>query len=293
MVLAAGLGTRLRPLTDELPKPLVPVGDRPVLAHIAELLHRVGVERLVVNTHHRADAFTPQLLGLLPVPCRVLHEPTILGTAGGVANAREALGEGDVLVCNGDILADVDLPRLLAEHRRSGAVATLAVCAPTGAAERGTVGLDRVGRVVRLRQERYGEERSSADFVGIQVVAPELRRRLPPSGCLVGDGYQPALRAGLEVRAVDAAAAWQDIGNLQGYLRANLTWLARHGGPRFVAASAQVAPAVDVRRSLVGSEARVEGTGVLRECVVWPGAVARAPLERAVVTRQSGTVRLR
>src|SRR5215475_3749531 len=98
MILAAGLGTRLRPLTDELPKPLVPVGDRPAVAHVAARLAAAGVCEAVLNTHHLASAFTPERLAGLPIAVHPIHEPEILGTAGAVANAAALLGEGPVVV---------------------------------------------------------------------------------------------------------------------------------------------------------------------------------------------------
>src|SRR5262245_37568354 len=113
MILAAGLGTRLRPLTDELPKPLVPVGDRPALAHIADQLARAGIHEAVLNTHHLAEAFSAERLAGLPIRISMIHEPRILGTGGGIANAARALGEGEVVVWNGDILADLDVHALL------------------------------------------------------------------------------------------------------------------------------------------------------------------------------------
>src|SRR5688572_24464404 len=93
MVLCAGLGTRLRPLTDELPKPLVPVGDRSLLAHIARVLAGAGFERLVINTHHLPELF-PAAIRELSIEAHLIHEPVILGTAGGVAGARRFLGRG-------------------------------------------------------------------------------------------------------------------------------------------------------------------------------------------------------
>src|SRR6185503_7901029 len=104
IVLCSGLGTRLRPLTDELAKPLMPVGDRPVLAHIAAALARAGAGSIVANTHHRADDFACKIEHL-NVKVHFIYEPNILGTAGGVANAAGALGDGSVVVWNGDILA--------------------------------------------------------------------------------------------------------------------------------------------------------------------------------------------
>ena len=283
MILAAGLGTRLRPLTDELPKPLVPVGDRPAVAHVAERLAAAGIGEAVLNTHHLAEAFTAQRLADLPVALHVLHETAILGTAGGVANAASLLADGDVVVWNGDILAEVDVSALLAAHRATGAAATLAV-APRAAGE-GTVGLDARGRVVRLRGERFGEEVSSADFLGIQVLGPELRATFPRPGCLVDDGYRPALRRGLVVATFAFAGPWDDIGTVAAYLAANARWLRRSGRGSFVHATARVAAGVTVEGSVIGAGAEVTGAGTVRDSVIWPGARAEAPLEGVVVSR--------
>src|SRR5258708_10278422 len=111
MVLAAGLGTRLRPLTDHCAKPLVPVGDRPMVAHVLERLRTAGVSRIVVNSHHRVDEVRDFFRSQPHV--RVSEEQELLGTAGGLAYASESLGEGDVAVWNADILADFVLPALL------------------------------------------------------------------------------------------------------------------------------------------------------------------------------------
>ncbi len=118
MILAAGFGTRLRPLTLELPKPLVWVGDRPAIAHIAERLVAAGITEIVVNTHHRAEAFSPDLLARVPGRLSIVTEPEILGTGGGLANAAPLLGEGDVVVWNGDILTPLDVTALLAAAAR-------------------------------------------------------------------------------------------------------------------------------------------------------------------------------
>ena len=154
MILAAGYGTRLRPLTDELPKPLMPVGDAPAIAHVARALSGVA-NSLVVNTHHRADAFDGLVL---PLPHVALHETEILGTAGGVARARAAFDGAEVVVWNGDIVADVDARALVDRLRATGALAAWVVAPrPCG---QGTVGLSRDGFVVRVRSVVVGEEAS-------------------------------------------------------------------------------------------------------------------------------------
>src|SRR5262249_22038123 len=153
------------PFTDELAKPLVPVGDRPMLAHVVDALRRGGAREVVVNTHHRAGDFDREI-ERLRANIQVVHEPAILGTAGGVANAAAALGDGDVVVWNGDILApELDVAALV-EDLHAGTGDVIWVVAPRVVGE-GTVGLDGAGRVVRLRGETFGFEKSGGDFLGI------------------------------------------------------------------------------------------------------------------------------
>jgi len=290
MILAAGLGTRLKPLTDELPKPLMWIGDRPMLAHIVERLAGAGVERVVINTHHLAPSFSSESLSGLPIPVDVAHERTIRGTGGGISGASRLLGdEGDVIVWNGDILADVDLRGLVEAHQRSRALATLAV--GLRPASEGPVGLGDGGLVVRLREERTGHEAFGADFLGVQVVSAGMRRRLPEVGCLVGDGYIPALSRGERIASFVVREAWDDIGSVPSYVRANMRWLANTTARAYVGEGAVVDEAVDVTGSVVGAGARVMGRGPLRRCVIWPGAQVMAPLEGAVVTSRGTLVR--
>jgi mannose-1-phosphate guanylyltransferase len=274
-VLAAGLGTRLRPLSDHLPKPLVPVGDKPALAHVLEQARVVGP--VVVNAFHKADA-------ILAFGTReavdVVCEPSLLGTAGGLRHAASRLLAGPVLVWNADILTALDGSALLDAHIRSDALATLAVAPrPLGL---GTVGLDAAGRVVRLRGERFGAESRGADFVGIHVVGPELREALPEVGCLVGDVYLPALRAGGTLGSFHHAAPFFDVGTMASYLDANLAWLDTAALSSWMAQDASVVGGAHVTRSIVGEGARVEAN--LEACVVWPGSVATSPERRAIVT---------
>ncbi len=282
MILAAGLGTRLRPLTDEFPKPLVPVGDRAAVAHIASRLARAGLREAVLNTHHLAPAFTPERLASLPLRLRVIHEPAILGTGGGVANAAPLLGDGDVILWNGDILADVDIAALVRAHRAARPPATLVIASrPSG---EGTIGITEGGAVVRLRGERFGEEARGGDFLGIYVIGSKLRACLPAQGCLIGDGCLPALRAGERIESFTVTTAWDDIGSIAAYLQANARWLSRLGKREYVGAGAVVALGVTLEDSVIGAGARISGEGIVRGSVIWPGAQALAPLDQVVVT---------
>lgn len=280
MILAAGFGTRLAPLSQELPKPLVWVGDRPAIAHIAERLVAAGISDIVVNTHHRAEAFSAGMLARIPGRLAIVTEAEILGTGGGLANAADLLGGGDVVVWNGDILAPLDVAGLLSAHR--GQAATLAF-APRPRGE-GTVGVGGSGEVVRLRGETFGEELSGGDFLGISAVGEELRGGLPIPGCLVGEGLLPWLRRGGRIGTFEARLSWEDIGSVSAYLRANARWLADSGRSSHVGPGAEVSPGVALEGSVVGEGAIVRGTGRLEGCVIWPGATATAPLQRTVVT---------
>jgi mannose-1-phosphate guanylyltransferase len=283
MVLAAGLGTRLRPLTDLRAKALVPVGDRPALAHAVERLRAGGVSRVVVNAHHHVDqlrAFAAQHGVMLS------EEVDLLGTAGGIEHAKARLGEGDVLLWNADILADVDIPALLAAHAAApegGRVVATLVVQPLERGQ-GSVGVDEAGRVVRLRQERFAEEARGGQFLGVHVLGRALRARLPERGGLIEDVYLPALGRGDVLRAHSFAGAWYDIGTTASYLDANVGWLAARGRTHWLAPGARIADGVVLDRTVVGDGASVTGQGALVRCVVWPGASAVAPLEGRVIS---------
>jgi len=290
MVLAAGLGTRLRPLTEHCPKCLVPVGDRPMLAHIFDRLSAAGAPRVVVNAHHRAAEVVAFVHARASTPhssrtgprVAVSEEGDLLGTAGGLARAAGLLGAGPIVVWNGDVLADVDLAALAAAHLAAPAADATLLVRPRADGQ-GKVGLDASGRVVRLRGERVAGEARSADFLAVAIVGERLRDAMPERGCVVGDVYIPALRRGAVIRSHVFAGAWLDVGGVAAYLDANAAWLESKRAESWVHPAARVAAGVGLERSVVGEGAVVSGGGALVRTVVWPGATAVAPLADAVV----------
>lgn len=278
LVLCAGFGTRLRPLTDELPKPLVPVGDRSILEHALDRLSQAGITEIAVNVHHLASAFEERLTRAGP-KVRYIVEPAILGTAGGVAGARRVLPSAPLLVWNGDVLLDPPLDLLLAR------VANNSFClavAPRAWGE-GTLGLDEQGRVVRLRGEQFGREQQGGDYVGVLALGAELADRFPERGCSFGDVALPLLRSGGTIQSVPVRTPWIDAGDCRALLAANMAWLADRGLQSYLADSAELAPGVTLSASLVGARARVRGSGALQRCVVCPGASVTAPLSDAII----------
>jgi mannose-1-phosphate guanylyltransferase len=289
MILAAGYGTRLRPLTDLVPKPLVPVGDRPALAHILDRLAAGGVSRTVVNAHVDVEAFDTFAEAWNgrgragAPPCVLSREPELLGTAGGLAKAAGLLGDGAVVVWNGDVLAPLEVGSLIARHGKGEADGTLVV--QPLAKGTGNVGLDARGRLVRFRDQHVGAspEVEGGFFVGVHVVGPRVRARLPERGCLVADVYLPLLAEGARLESFRWDAPLVEIGNVADYLDANLAWLEGEGLESWIGPATSVHPAVLLDRSVVSAGASVGGSGALERCVVWAGAHAEAPLADAVV----------
>jgi mannose-1-phosphate guanylyltransferase len=284
MVLCAGFGTRLRPLTDERPKPLVPLGDRTLLDHVLDGLAPHGLLPAIANSHHLGEIFRVMTRGW-PSIARVVNELTIRGTAGGVAWARDLLGPPPVLVVNGDVLASYDANAALDATPSDGIAMVLAPRPPRA----GNVGIGADGCVVRLRGEHFGVEVASGDYLCAMGLGEEVLDALPDEGCLIGDVALPLLRRGAPVRAVLGSPSWSAPGDsIASYLDANFAWLVRRGmlaGEAWIGPDAHVAEDVEVVSSVVGAGADVRGEGRLERVVVWPGAQAFAPLRDAVITR--------
>jgi mannose-1-phosphate guanylyltransferase len=269
----------LRPLTLELPKPVVPVGDRPLLAHVAATCRSAGLAPLVANVHHEHEKIA-RIIDELSLDIDVVVEPEIRGTAGGVAGARGLLGTGPVLVWNGDILTEAPVAELV--RVAAARDAQVLAVSPRPAGE-GTVGLDDDGAVVRLRGQLFGREVRSGDYVGVMALGPGVVTALPDKGCLFGDVALPHLAAGGRVLTIPSHAPWTDLGDLGQYAAANFRWLDERSTGAWQAETARVASTVRLERSLIGAGAEVTGAGELREVIVWPGARVKAPLARAVV----------
>jgi mannose-1-phosphate guanylyltransferase len=213
MVLAAGLGTRLRPITYQLAKPMVPVLDRPVMAHIIDLLDRHDVEEVVANLHYFPDA----IRGYFGERINYRYEPSLLGTAGGVRNCADLLGPGTFLVISGDALTDIDLDALLVRHQKSGAVATLAVKRVSDTREYGVVVADEAGRI-RGFQEKPSPEEAQSDLgnCGIYCLEPEIFDYFPDSSVVdwANDVFPALLAGGVPFVVHEMDEYWNDVGSL-------------------------------------------------------------------------------
>ena len=292
MVLAAGLGQRMRPLTLLRAKPVLPVLNRPLLHWTLRRLARAGVRDVVVNLHHLPETVVAALgdgreLGLR---IRYSEEEVILGTGGGPRAVRRRLGSEPFLLLNGDVWFDFDLRTLLRAHRQSGACATLALRANPDPSHYTPVVTDRRGRIRAIGGQPAPATGSVSLFAGIHALSPALLERLPPGvSDSVRELYLPLLAEGRPLAGVRLRGAWYDLGRPALYRDAQLRLLP--GGRSLVAASARVAKGARLERSVVGKAARV-GAARVERSVLWDGAVveAGARLSGAIVTT-GGVVR--
>src|SRR5579863_439871 len=203
MLLAAGRSTRLGSLGLTLPKPLVPICGYPAIDYGLRAVAQAGATRAVINVFHRGDLVRAALGDGrghgLAIDYAV--EADLLGTGGGIANARALLGPGPALVMNAKVVADLDLPALLAEHAAHAAAATMLLRDDADPLRWGAIGVDATGRVVRILDAHSPRPPEGAVtlrmFTGVQVLAPALMDRLQPIFCdLIRDAYVPALRDG-------------------------------------------------------------------------------------------------
>jgi NDP-sugar pyrophosphorylase family protein len=285
MLLAAGLGTRMRPLTLIRAKPALPVLNRPLLQWSLEALAHAGVTEVMVNLHYLPGS-VKRAVGRSPFGLKVAysHERRILGTAGGPRRVRAFFGRDPFLLVNGDVLFGFDLRKLLAAHRRSGAAVSLALLPNPDPRRYGSVVTGPDGRVRSLAGLPRPARGAQSLFTGIHVIDPVLLDRLPPGPSdSVRDLYAPMVAAGEHVNGVRVKGAWYDLGSPSLYLASHRSMLAR--GFRdvrrgsLVHPTAHVHPDAVVARSAIGAGARVEAGAQVRGSVLWDGVRVGAGAE--------------
>jgi mannose-1-phosphate guanylyltransferase len=314
MVLAAGLGTRLRPLTNRWPKPALPLLGQPLLRYDFALLKAAGVTAVGMNTHHLPDvmrACGEEEAARSGMSLMCVHEPVIQGTGGGIRGLRALLSDGDFLVLNGDILFAVDLRPVVAAHRQSGAAATL-VLLPMPANETfAAVEVDPDWNVRRIAGHGPGGARLSPwHFTGVHVMSPAVFDFMRPEGPedINREVYVRMLEAGLRVHGHVATGYWSDLGTPSRYLatqkdllfgqvpllpfgeadpfrgrvRTQAGWMptgveARAAGPVFIEPGAQVHAGARLGSAVyVAADAVVEEGARLNRVTVFPGTRVRA-----------------
>jgi NDP-sugar pyrophosphorylase family protein len=227
MLFAAGLGMRLRPLTDALPKPLAPIAGRPVVEYQLDALAEAGVTDVMINLHYLPHLIQ-QRLGDGRAWGMTLHyssETELLGTGGGFRQVRRFFEhEERFLAVNADVLHRIALGEAIGCNARSGAAATMIVCSHPGTAGIGWIGLDATGAVRRVPDMPDPGGLTRKMFTGLQVLTPEIFGHLPESRpcCILRAGYRGLVESGAHVDVFETEPqASRDIGTLEDYLTAN------------------------------------------------------------------------
>jgi mannose-1-phosphate guanylyltransferase len=279
-VLAAGLGTRLRPLTDEMPKPLIPIFQKPLITFALDHLIGTEVNRFVINTHRHPELFRRFFAGdeYAGFPVTVVHEPDLLETGGGIKNAESELGSNPFLTYSGDVLTDINLQPLIDEHFGRGNDVTLAL-RHTGLAS--AVSL-RDHRVVDIAN-RYGIA-GNFDFANIAVWNSAIFQRIPSHKKIsfipiIADWIGQGANIG---GVVIDDGKWLNISSRTEYLEVHRAILREDWKPNFVktrewpervASSAIVDPTAELRGcTVVGPNCRVGAEAILEDTILWPDA---------------------
>ena len=281
-ILGAGLGTRLRPLTDRRPKPLIPVANRPLITHAFDHLIAAGVERFIVNTHWCAGRYAE----FFPDgkwrgrPITFVHESAgILETAGGIWHAREHLSDGPFIVYNGDIFSDLPLAPALAAHRAARNEVTLILRSHGGNTN---VAFESAsGRILDLRRALRPEIEPHHLFTGIYLVEPEFIARIPAAQKLsVVPIFHEMIRTGAKLGGIVLdEGAWWDLGSRSEYLAVHTALAARAShrdaekNAPWISPSASLSPDTKITGSTaIAAGANIGAGAVLHDCIVWENA---------------------
>lgn len=260
-ILGAGLGTRLRPLTDVWPKPLVPLFHKPLAMWAVEACEAVGCNRFAINTHHLPEKWKGFGEGR---DISFFHEPVLLETGGGLKNIESWADEGSLLVHNGDIFSSMDLRKLVEAHEASGDEVTLALRSAGGEKR---ISLGQSGRVEDVRSE-VRELPGTHVFTGIYCVRKEFLKRIPEGEVIaVIPAFQDLVREGGLGAVVLDVGEWMDLGDLESYLLAHRELSLQEP----VHPEAVIGEGAEILRTVVGKNARIAAGVRLVDSVVWPG----------------------
>lgn len=265
MILAAGLGTRLRPLTDERPKALMPVANKPAILWNTEYLSGFGATRIIVNVHHHFQQILDFLEENPPpgVDIEVLIEPEILGTGGGIKNTEDFWEDEPFIVVNSDVLTNIPLSSVYAYHIASGALATMVL---HDRPPYNKIRLDPHGYITEIPHV-YGSD--GLAFTGIHIIRPELLDHIPKRGFSdIIDCYRELIQRGKPIYAYVAQDHyWHDIGDLANYFKANreLAGQAVTIGPETVMDStAEIG-----EWAVIGKGCKIEAGVLIRGSILW------------------------
>lgn len=300
MILAAGFGTRLFPLTIDRTKPAIPFLGKPLVGYVAEYVAKYGFNEIVVNLHHQPDSVIAALGDGRKFGVHIdysLEVPKILGTAGALDNARHLLGDGTFLVVNGKIVTDIDIAAALETHRSTEAVATM-ILKPNTKREKFTVVetkggfVSGFGDVARpFTEEEIRETDHMVDdplmFTGIHILEQEVFDYIPHGvySDIVPSFYLPAIGDGKRIAAHVTDSEWFELSTIPRYLDISLAMLG--GKENCIGAGCRIAPSASVRDSVLWDDVTVSENVKLYRTIIADGVTVEAGehYENAAIVR--------
>ena len=313
MVLAAGFGTRLQPLTCAWPKPMFPVLGRPLLSHTFDLLRQAGIRDIAVNVHHLPECIIDHYENT-PPPNLNLHfsrEEQILGTAGGIKNLQNFLGDGPFIVINSDVVTDINLNHIIEFHKNKDACLTLVVRQDALPEQYAPIEISKDGRVVRFVNgslENHPEDSMRVMFTGIQVMEPNIFERIP-AGKFCGtteDVFPEMVKNGFPVYGYLYDGYWKDMGNRTNYLQVHadaldgkvkLKGISSHAPtgplivpPVLIGHNCHIAQDVQIGPyTVLGPGCTIKNGTIIERSVLWESATvgAGASIKQSIVARNT------
>jgi NDP-sugar pyrophosphorylase family protein len=278
MILAAGFGTRLWPLTVDRTKPAIPVLGRPLIGHVAAYLAGAGIREVLVNLHHEGESVR-QALGNgsdFGVELTYVEEPEILGTSGALDNARALLEDSPFVVINGKIITDIDLTAAIEAHKRADALATL-VLLPNVKRERFSEVLTAGGLVTGFGGMPAAN--SGADtgpplmFTGIQILSPRIFSYIPRGrfSHSTTDVYPQAIAAGERIIGHVGSGSWHELSTIPRYLEISLHLMREQEQKVYVGQVSRISPSAEVENSILWEKVVVGDGARIERCVLADG----------------------
>lgn len=285
MILAAGLGTRLAPLSEERPKALMPVGNRPIISRTIDHLYQYGITHIVVNTHHHSQQLIDYLIENKPdrVEIDIRIETEILGHGGGIRNTLDFWDDEPFIVINSDILTDIDLGLAYAFHKKNGGLATMVL---HNFERDNQILVDYEMKITDIAPHRT---RGRLAFTGIHIIDPDLLMYIPKGEfSSIIDCYRYMIKSGRRINGyLSTGHYWWDINTSANYLTANAEILAKEKTPFCLAQDIELDKSVKLLDwAVIGSECEIGGNVIIKRSVVWDGASIEkgSTIENCIVT---------
>lgn len=295
MILSAGYGTRLKPLTNYLPKPLFPVLNKPLINFSIKLLKNVGIEEIVVNTHYMAEKIE-NYLKTKDSLIKISYEPKILGTGGGLKKVEPFLKDDTFILINSDIIISIDLNEVINFHKKMGGIATLVLREDANAEKFGVIEIDKDNRITSFigKEVFKSDKYKKGMFTGIHVIEPEIFKFIPKEeySCINHDIYPLLFKENIPIYGYFTKSFWSDLGTIKSYLETNFELLNIKSlfeeNYKYIKNNTMIIPPVLIGEDVFFSENCIVGPNVilgdrcklgknviLKNSVVWEKAVIK------------------